>query len=142
MGGSCPCDEHRAVRNIVCPRRGRILHLAYDHSNAVFDGILREMAAWVPQRFDNDVLFMTQVECCVRSTIARAREKLHYLEVLPYLLCRLGQGLEVARLTLDQLTRAPPERQHRVTLEFLAEGSLLRGDIIRLSEGEATSERL
>ena len=75
-GSLCPCEEHRGMANVQCPRRGRLLPYAFTHARAVFDDVVEEMRAWRHERFYSDLVLMQQVEACVAATISRALGKM------------------------------------------------------------------
>ena len=86
-------------------------------------------------RFRGDVAFLHEAETCVRSTVARGREKLRFLTKLPYILTQVDFSPGHAQRALDQYAEAPAQSHHRATEELLAIGSPLREAIVRVAEG-------
>ena len=142
FGSTCPCPEHAGLPNVVCPMRGRLLHVAHRYARESFDDAIHGLQEWQAERFGNDLLMMQQASACVRATVARGLEKIHFLDRLPYLLASLDQGAAVAERALSQFDEAGEERHHRITLRFLGRHSLLRQHVIDVSEGHDLSPEL
>ena len=141
-GSRCPCPHHAGLRDFQCDRKGRLLHLAWPHASAVFDEVLREVQEWQPERFDGDLVLQQQCEASLRATVARAKEKLHYLDRVPYLFARLTEGEAIGRRVLQQFEEVAEDAHHRVTLHFLGPHSILRPSIVAVAEGEPLSDDL
>ena len=141
-GSSCPCVDHQGLCGVQCDRRGRLLHLAHGHACQEFADALAEVHSWEPERFDMDLVLLQELECCVRATVARGKEKLAFLDRLPYLLCRLDSGASVAQRALDQFGEVPEQHHHRLSVFFLGQDSMFRKDIETLAAGGALAPAL
>ena len=91
---------------------------AHGHACQEFADALAEVHSWEPERFDMDLVLLQELECCVRATVARGKEKLALLDRLPYLVCRLDSGASVAQRALDQFGEVPEQHHHRLSMFF------------------------
>ncbi len=56
------------------------MHLAHGHACQEFADALAEVNSWEPERFDMHLFLLQELECCVRATVARGKEKLAFLD--------------------------------------------------------------
>lgn len=138
-GGGCACHPGSSE---PCDRKGRNLPRAHTEGLAKLRVGLSEANAWVEATYGGGQLFLDQVQGCARKAFAIAVQKLDHLDKLPFLLARLGEPGVRGRV-LYQYSEAPPERHHRLTNDFLAEGSSLRAAVDAMdSEGGGMSPEL
>lgn len=68
--------------------------LAEAHSKVcqVMDQMLDDANAWTPERFGGDTILWQECQGAVRFTCIYAREKVEFLDRVPYLLARLPEA--------------------------------------------------
>lgn len=94
------------------------------------------------QDWCGDHALCLELQGCVRAVCAHARLKFRFLGQLPYLLVQLPTP-GAKRRVLAQWDSAPAAAHHRVSKEFLAEGSELRAAIEAMGDdGSAIGGRL
>lgn len=116
--GGCPCHRAGDEGAATCHRKGRRLAEA---SSKVADTLsfgLAQANDWTPNDFGGDAELWAECQGAVRFTCGLAREKVAYLEKVPYLLTRLPEAGVRARC-LAQFDSVPPEKHHRITRWFL-----------------------
>ena len=114
-GSSCCCEEHRGMKHVARDRRGRLVHVAFDHAAAEFASALDEVGRWDNGLFSMDASSRQETEASVGATVARGRDTTQCLDRLPYILEQLDQGPERAQRALGQFAKAPPSKRHRLT---------------------------
>lgn len=134
--GGCDCcqDEPGEVpANSSCPRKGRRLKVAHRFAKAELERGLREANAWEADFFGGGERRWQELQGCVRSAVHLALQKIGFLGEVPYLLVRLDEP-GVRDEVLTQWAATPPENHHKVTREFLTEGSPLRAAVDALQD--------
>lgn len=143
-GCGCACHEVqlRQGADIDCPRKGRRLHEAHMHLTAEMRRALDTANSWTVETWGCGPDFLAQAQGCVRLVYAMGGEKFEFLSKLPYLLAQLHLP-GVRDRALEQWRSAPPAAHHRVSREFLADGSPLRAQIERMnSDGSGMAPAL
>ena len=138
--GGCSCHEHLLVlgQKVDCHRKGRRLPEAYDYGMNTLRSGLREANSWSPEFWRMPGDHDAQVGC-VRSTFLIGARKFHFLDRLPWLLCRLDRP-GVRDRVLAQWLEVAPERHHRVTRNVMA---LFLADLTDIdADGNGISPRL
>ena len=94
-GGGCAChsttDGDDLAAGEQCPWKGRRLKEAWHFSQSSLREALDEANSWAPSSLGGDMAFWSEVQGCVRATVALAQEKIQFLDKVPYLLVRLGE---------------------------------------------------
>ena len=140
-GGSCLCHpDRRSGDNLVCDRKGRLLKVAYPHAVRELDAGLADAQTWevtefAPLQFN----FTSQVLAAVRMTHAVAFKKLQYLDRVPYVLARWGEG-GIKEKALSQFDSVAEEKHELITQHLLGRGTRTRALIERESETEALND--
>lgn len=89
--GGCPCHQRVDGGAKDCVRKGRRLREAFSHATRVLEAGLVEATAWGPEDYDGDANLWRECQGAVRYTCILAKEKLGYLNKVPYLLARLDE---------------------------------------------------
>ena len=71
--------------------KGRLLPEAYPHAMLTLKVVLDDVSLWHAGCVQGDVELLRQAQAAMRGTYILAKEKLQYLDDLPYLLARLHQ---------------------------------------------------
>lgn len=125
-----------------CPWKGRRLPEAHAFATAALRRGLDEANAWTADTWNCGTEAWLDMQAAVRAAHRLATQKISFMTKVPYLLARLGHP-GVKEQCLQQWASCPPHRHHRVSREFLEEGSQLRKDIEALTpEGGNMSARL
>ena len=143
MGSGCCCHaaELKRGEQVECWRKGRRLQAAWGHASRQLNAGLLEAESWGPSEFHPlDIEFMSECQGVVRLVVGVAFEKLRFLDRLPYLLARWGEG-NIRERALEQFASVPVDRHEPITLEFLEIGSKLRDLIDRETEAGALQHR-
>lgn len=141
-GCSCHEEELRSGVEVSCPRKGRRLHEAASHLRMEMQRALEAANSWTADTWQCGAGFHVEAQGCVRLVHAMAQEKFAFLSQLPYLLAQLPlPGVKAE--ALRQWASAAPEAHHRVTREFMTEGSALRLQIDKMRpDGSGIGEQL
>lgn len=129
--GGCDCCEsgsRSGASSAPCQRKGRRLKTAYTFAVRRLDAGLREARSWTQHSWGGSPQEAADLQGCVRLSVHLARQKIGFLAEVPYLLVRLDQP-GVKADCLAQWRARRPDQHHRVTREFLEEGTALRAAV-------------
>ena len=128
--GGCPCHDEDLIagREIKCWMKGRRLKQAWIYVEAHCEEALSRMNQWSVASFEDDVNFLAEATGGVRMVVRLAKEKMAWLNKLPYIICRLGVP-GVRDVALAQFDSAPLERHHRLTVMVMSLDSQLGQDV-------------
>ena len=102
---------------------------------SVLDAMLVASREWAAATFSGHLRHVQECQGSIAMIVTVGRDKLSFLDVIPYLLCRLGEAGVRDRI-VRQWREIPAEAHDPVSIEFLMEGTLLRRQIDELPDGE------
>ena len=143
-GGGCSCcgRETKAELRAQCKNKGRRLPEAHSFALGVLHDAMTQAGAWGPEMFGGDAELVRQTQAVIRGSWLAAKEKLAFLDRLPYLLCRLNEP-GVRDRVLSQWDSGAKTFGCPITEEFVGESSPLRGDVLAMqNDGTGMTSRL
>ena len=141
-GGGCRCHNAEDPQRQECQFKGRLLPEAYPHAMQHLRAALDEVTSWTAGFLDGNAELLRQGQGCMRGAWLLAKEKLQYLDELPYLLSRLNEA-GIRDRCVAQWAEAAADAHDPVSAEFLDESSPLRADVLTMAaDGTGMSERL
>ena len=122
-GAGCLChrDELVAGKSVACNRKGRLVHMAFDHASRHFTSGMEQASAWTPASFNGRQDLQVDVLGLYRRTQATGLLKLDWLECIPWLLAKLPFP-GVRDRVLRQWESVPSERHHAISNMWLEQG--------------------
>ena len=123
--GGCSCHDAQDPDAMDCSERGRRWLEAHSFALQALRSGLDIANGWTGESWGLGLEFVLALQACVRGAFALAREKIGFLNKLPYLLFRLRE-VGIARRCVEEFDRTPIEAHHRVSVAFLRLGSPLR----------------
>ena len=108
---------------------------AYPKAMSVLTAMLAASREWNARTFSGHVRHLQECQGSIAMIVAVGRDKLGFLDIIPYLLGRLGEAGVRDRI-LAQWREIPAGAHDDVSKEFLLEGTHLRRQIDELPAGE------
>ena len=130
-GTGCSCHREALGRGekVECERKGRLLEFAFEHAMAHLEEGLRQANSWAPTAFASaGVRFCSDMQGVVRMSVLLGRQKLDFLNHIPYLLARLNEAGVKDRCVQEWRSRGPGS-DNRISAEFLDEAGKLWADV-------------
>ena len=137
-GCECHRSELEQGKHVDCWQNGRLLHLAYDHAMKYLQDSIAEAGTWIRAFFGGHQDLLEEAVGLYRRTLATAKAKIGFMDVVPWLLARLDHGGVRARV-LQQRESTPLARHHAITRLYFMPGTDLRRAIDDMTGGNMAS---
>lgn len=144
-GAGCSCHSqawHTQEERDSCQWKGRRLGEAWQYGMKAMDLALAEIQSWSAADLNDNAELLRQAQACMRGAWLLARDKLAFLDTLPFLLGRLEQA-GVRDRVLAQFDECAVNDHDPISVRFLEPGCSFRRDIEAMNpDGSNMSERL
>ena len=137
-GCECHRSELEQGKHVDCWQNGRLLHLAYDHAMKYLQDSVAEAGTWTRAFFGGHQDLLEEAVGLYRRTLATAKAKIGFMDVVPWLLAGLDHDGVRARV-LQQWESTPPAQHHAITRLYLMRGTDLRRAIDDMAGGNMAS---
>ena len=144
FGGSCLCHQTESMRGdaVECDQKGRVLPICYQFGMDKLRGLLAAANGWTKDAWGGDLLLLSQLQGCMRSTLIDGQYRLKIYDQIPLLFGRLDEP-GVRDRCRQQFESVAADKHLPPTLYTMMPDQPLRDDFENMNaDGSGMSARL